>query len=159
MTPRGGTPYFPINIRFLHILSILLHTSQVFSLSSFLFLSLGSCCNIDSDMSSGGMLSHKQRGKEIAASSSPSRDATEAPLEEFERIHHDAMMDTGNLDLSQRILISESARSYRQEVRGNPDEPHAWRETVPAVRETELSLSITCRRAIILEGSSRSSRR
>ena len=76
-------------------------------------------------MSSGGKLSHKQRGKEIAASSSPSRDATEAPLEEFERNHHDAMMDTGNLDLSQRILVSESARSYRQEVRGNPDEPQA----------------------------------
>ncbi|XP_013617387.1 PREDICTED: uncharacterized protein LOC106323884 [Brassica oleracea var. oleracea] len=35
------------------------------------------------------------------------------------------MMDTGNLDLSQRILISDSARSYRQEVRGNPDEPQA----------------------------------
>ncbi|KAG2291428.1 hypothetical protein Bca52824_038097 [Brassica carinata] len=76
-------------------------------------------------MPPGGRLSHKQRGKEIAASSSPLRDATEAPLEEFERIHHDAMMDTGNLDLSQRILISESARSYRQEVRGKPDEPQA----------------------------------
>ncbi|XP_048599761.1 meiosis-specific protein ASY2-like [Brassica napus] len=125
MMPRGGTPSFPINIRFLLTLSILLRTSQVFSLSSFLFLSVGGCCNIDSDISSDGRLSHKQRGKEIVASSSPSRDTTEAPLEEFEWIHHDAMMDTGNLDLSQRILIFESARSYRQEVRGNPDERQA----------------------------------
>ena len=35
------------------------------------------------------------------------------------------MMDTRNLDLSQRILVSESARSYRQEVGGNPAEPQA----------------------------------
>ncbi|KAG2270467.1 hypothetical protein Bca52824_065022 [Brassica carinata] len=34
-------------------------------------------------------------------------------------------MDTWNLDLFQRIVISDYARSYRQEVRGNPDEPQA----------------------------------
>ena len=71
-------------------------------------------------MSSGGRLSRKQKGKEIATVPRPLRDASEVPLEEFERVHHDAMMDTGNLDLSQRILVSESARSYRQEVRRNP---------------------------------------
>ncbi|WZZ33814.1 hypothetical protein YC2023_017215 [Brassica napus] len=125
MTPRGGAPSFPINTHSLLILSILFPTSQVFSLSSCSLLSLGCCCNIDSDMSSGGRLSRKQKGKEVATVSSPSRDVSEAPLEEFDRIHHDAMMDTGNLDLSQRILVSESARSYRQEVRGNPDEPQA----------------------------------
>ena len=76
-------------------------------------------------MSSGGRLSRKQKGKEVATVSSPSRDASEAPLEEFDRIHHDAMMDTRNLDLSQRILAFESAHSYRQEGRGNPDEPQA----------------------------------
>ena len=125
MTPRGSAPSFPINTYSLLILSILLRTSQVFSLSSFSLLSQGCCCNIDSDMSSGGRLSRKQKGKEVATVSSPSRDASEASLEEFDRIHHNAMMDTGNLDLSQRILVSESARSYRQEVRGNPDEPQA----------------------------------
>ena len=71
-------------------------------------------------MSSGGRLSRKQKEKEIATVSRPSRDVSEVLLEEFERVHHDAMMDTGNLDLSQRILVSESARSYRQEVRRNP---------------------------------------
>lgn len=76
-------------------------------------------------MSSGGKLSHKQKGKEVATVSSPSRGLSEVPLEEFDRIHHEAMMDTRNLDLSQRILDSESARSYRQEVRGDRDEPHA----------------------------------
>ena len=34
-------------------------------------------------------------------------------------------MDTQNLDLFQKILVSESARSYRQEVGGNPAEPQA----------------------------------
>ncbi|KAG2253397.1 hypothetical protein Bca52824_083533 [Brassica carinata] len=77
-------------------------------------------------MSSGGRLSRKQKGKEVATVSRPSREASEVPLEEFERVHHDAMMDTGSLDLSQRILVSESARSYRQEVRGNPAESHAY---------------------------------
>ena len=76
-------------------------------------------------MSSGGRLSRKQKGKEVATVSRPSREVSEVPLEEYERVHHDAMMDTGSLDLSQRILVSESARSYWQEVRGNPAEPHA----------------------------------
>ena len=51
-------------------------------------------------MSFGGRLSRKQKGKEVATVSRPSRDASEVPLEEFERVHHDAMMDTGSLDLS-----------------------------------------------------------
>ena len=76
-------------------------------------------------MSSGGRLSREQKGKEVVTVSRPSRDAGEVPLEEFERVHHDAMMATGSLDLSQRILISESARSFRQEVRGNQAEPQA----------------------------------
>lgn len=76
-------------------------------------------------MSSGGRLSREQKGKEVVTVSRPLRDAGEVPLEEFERVHHDAMMDTGSLDLSQRILVSESARSFRQEVRGNQAEPQA----------------------------------
>ena len=63
-------------------------------------------------MSSGGRLSRKQKGKEVATASSPARDASGVALEEFEQVHHEAMMETQNLDLSQRILVSESARSY-----------------------------------------------
>ena len=76
-------------------------------------------------MSSGGRLSRKQKGKKVATASSPARDVSGVPLEEFEQVHHKAMMDTRNLDLSQRILVTESARSYRQEVGGNPAEPQA----------------------------------
>ncbi|XP_048599728.1 meiosis-specific protein ASY2-like [Brassica napus] len=57
-------------------------------------------------MSSGGRLSRKQKGKEVATASSPGRDASGVPLEEFEQ-----------------VLVSESARSYRQEVGGTPAEP------------------------------------
>ena len=74
-------------------------------------------------MSSGGRLSRKQKWKEVATASSPARDASGVPLEEFEQVHHEAMMDTRSLDQSQRILVSESERSYRQEVGGTPAEP------------------------------------
>ena len=74
-------------------------------------------------MSSGGRLSRKQKGKEVATAPSPAGDVSGVPLEEFEQVHHEAMMDTRSLDLSQRILVSESARSYRQEVGITPAEP------------------------------------
>lgn len=120
-------PRFPsINTCPLLVLSILLCVIHVLSLSSSLLLSLDCCCcSIDSDMSSGGRLSRKQKGKEVATASSPARDVSGVLLEEFEQVHHEAMMGTQNLDLSQRILVSESARSYRQEVGRNPAEPQA----------------------------------
>ena len=90
-------------------------------------------------MSSGGRLSRKQKGKEVATASSPARDASGVALEVFEQVHHEAMMDTRNLDLSQRILVSESARSYRQEVGGNPAEPQACeRDGSGGVRDGSL---------------------
>ena len=58
-------------------------------------------------MSSGGRLSRKQKEKEVATASSPARDASGVQLVEFEQVHHEAMMDTRSLDLSQRILVSD----------------------------------------------------
>ncbi|KAF8105332.1 LOW QUALITY PROTEIN: hypothetical protein N665_0158s0016 [Sinapis alba] len=67
-------------------------------------------------MSSEGRLSHTQKGKAVATESSPARDVDRAPLDDFERVHHDAMMDTRSLGLSERLLVSESARLHRREV-------------------------------------------
>ncbi|KAF8086631.1 hypothetical protein N665_0618s0008 [Sinapis alba] len=64
-------------------------------------------------MSSEGRLSRKQKGKAVATESSPPRDADGTPLNDFELIHRDAMMDTRSLGLSQRLLVSESARLHQ----------------------------------------------
>ena len=58
-------------------------------------------------------------------SSSPSRDATEDPLEEFESIHREAMMDVRSLDVPERLLVSESARLHRGTVREAPNDAQA----------------------------------
>ena len=95
--------------------SRLLHSSlciQVLSLSSSPLLSLGCCCRIDSIMSSSGKLSHKQKGKAVVTTSSPARDVSEDTLEEFESVHREAIMDTGSLNVPQRLLVSESARLH-----------------------------------------------
>ena len=74
-------------------------------------------------MLSGGRLSREQKGKEVAAAPSPARDTSGVPLDEFEQVHREAMMDTRSLELSQRILVSESARLHRREIGGAPSEP------------------------------------
>ena len=77
-------------------------------------------------MSSGGRLSRKQKGKEVTIASGPARDSSGTPFDEFEKIHHEAMMDTRSLELSQRILVSESARLYREKVGEAPTEPQIF---------------------------------
>ena len=44
------------------------------------------------------------------------------PLNEFELGHREAMMDTRSLELSQRIMVSESVRLYGEEAREAPTE-------------------------------------
>lgn len=73
-------------------------------------------------MTSGGRLSRNQKGKAAVTSSIPARDTSGDPLEEFESVHREAMMDTRSLDVPQRLLVSESARLHREEVRGAPTE-------------------------------------
>uniref|UniRef100_M4DWE9 Uncharacterized protein n=1 Tax=Brassica campestris TaxID=3711 RepID=M4DWE9_BRACM len=63
-------------------------------------------------MSSSGKLSHKQKGKAVVTTSSPARDVSEDTLEEFESVHREAIMDTGSLNVPQRLLVSESARLH-----------------------------------------------
>ena len=67
-------------------------------------------------MSSGGRLSRKQKGKAAVTSSSPARDTSGDPLEEFQLVHREVMMDARSLDVPQRLLVSESARLHREEV-------------------------------------------
>ena len=60
-------------------------------------------------MSSSHRLTREQKGKKAA----PARDSAEDP----EDIHHEAMMDTENMDLAQRLLVSEA----REQFRGDDD--------------------------------------
>ncbi|KAF8102777.1 hypothetical protein N665_0195s0014 [Sinapis alba] len=64
-------------------------------------------------MSSGGRLSRKQKGKAVASESSPARDVDMTPLDDFELVHREAMMDTRSLGLPKRLLVSESSRLHR----------------------------------------------
>ncbi|KAF8085945.1 hypothetical protein N665_0641s0002 [Sinapis alba] len=64
-------------------------------------------------MSSEGRLSRKQKGKAVPTKSSPARDTDGTPLDDFELVHRDAMMDTRSLGLSQRLLVSESVRLHQ----------------------------------------------
>ncbi|KAF8107324.1 hypothetical protein N665_0123s0015 [Sinapis alba] len=66
-------------------------------------------------MSSEGRLSRKQK-KAVATKFSPVRDAERTPLDDFELVHRNAMMDTRSLGLSQRLLVSESALLHRREM-------------------------------------------
>ncbi|KAL0759052.1 hypothetical protein Bca101_075202 [Brassica carinata] len=77
-------------------------------------------------MSSGGRLSCKQKGKAVATASSPARDMDGTPLDEFELVHREAMINTRSLELSQRILVSESARLYREEAREAPTDAKVY---------------------------------
>ncbi|KAH0914717.1 hypothetical protein HID58_029163 [Brassica napus] len=60
-------------------------------------------------------LSREEKGKDIADSSSPAKDADGGVLNEFELIHRDALRDTENLSLSQRLLVADAHRQFREE--------------------------------------------
>lgn len=62
-------------------------------------------------------LSREEKGKAVATASSLDKDVTAngSPLEDFELIHRDAMRDTVNMDLSQRLLVADAHRSSREE--------------------------------------------
>lgn len=69
-------------------------------------------------MWSSGRFSREKKGKAVATASSPARDTYSDSLAGFDAIHREAMMDTVNMDSSQRALVAESARQHRGE-RGN----------------------------------------
>ncbi|XP_048637568.1 meiosis-specific protein ASY2-like [Brassica napus] len=73
-------------------------------------------------MASGNRLSREEKAKDIAASPSPARDADDGPLEEFDIIHRDALRDTENMSLSQRLLVAEAHRQFREEVEENAED-------------------------------------
>ncbi|KAF2591602.1 hypothetical protein F2Q70_00039535 [Brassica cretica] len=61
-------------------------------------------------------LSREEKGKDIATSPSPTRDVTAngSPLDEFDLIHRDALRDTENMSLSQRLLVADAHRQIRE---------------------------------------------
>lgn len=69
-------------------------------------------------MASRSRLSREEKGKDIATPSSPARDANGNPLDEFELIHRDALRDTANMSLSQRLLVADAHRQFRKEEEG-----------------------------------------
>ncbi|KAF3553721.1 hypothetical protein F2Q69_00014273 [Brassica cretica] len=75
-------------------------------------------------MASGNRLSREEKGKDIAASSSPARDADGGPLDEFNIIHCDALRDTENMSLSQRLLVADAHRQFREEAEENAEVRH-----------------------------------
>ncbi|KAG2287419.1 hypothetical protein Bca52824_047023 [Brassica carinata] len=62
-------------------------------------------------------LSREEKGKDIADSPSPTRDvsAPGSPLDDFDSIHRDALRDTENMTLSQRLLVAGAHRVTRDE--------------------------------------------
>ena len=62
-------------------------------------------------------MSREEKGKDIADSPSPTRDvsAIGSPLDDFDLIHRDALRDTENMTLSQRILVADAHRMIRDE--------------------------------------------
>ncbi|KAG5410244.1 hypothetical protein IGI04_006563 [Brassica rapa subsp. trilocularis] len=58
----------------------------------------------------------------IATSPSPARDADGGPLEDFDIIHRDALRDTENMSLSQRLLVADAHRQFREEIEGNVED-------------------------------------
>ena len=62
-------------------------------------------------------MSREEKGKDIADSPSPTRDAsaTGSPLDDFDLIHRDALRDTENTTLSQRLLVADAHRMIRDE--------------------------------------------
>ncbi|KAF3608550.1 hypothetical protein DY000_02046188 [Brassica cretica] len=62
-------------------------------------------------------LLREEKGKGIADSPSLIRDAstTDSPLDDFDLIHRDALRDTENMTLSQRLLVTDAHRMIRDE--------------------------------------------
>ncbi|KAF3532797.1 hypothetical protein DY000_02043330 [Brassica cretica] len=62
-------------------------------------------------------LSREEKGKGISDSPSSTRDAsaTDSPLDDFDLIHRDALRDTENMTLSQRLLVADAHRMIRDE--------------------------------------------
>lgn len=73
-------------------------------------------------MAPGNRLSREEKGKDIATSPSPARDADGGPLEDFDIIHRDALRDTENMSLSQRLLVADAHRQFREEIEGNVED-------------------------------------
>lgn len=73
-------------------------------------------------MASKGRLSREEKGKSTAASSSPARDADGGPPDEFDVIHRDALRDTENMSLSQRLLVADAHRQFREEAEENVED-------------------------------------
>ncbi|XP_048609333.1 meiosis-specific protein ASY2-like [Brassica napus] len=73
-------------------------------------------------MASGNRLSREEKGKDIATSPSPARDADGGPLEDFDIIHRDALRDTENMSLSQHLLVADAHRQFREEIEGNVED-------------------------------------
>ncbi|KAG2328704.1 hypothetical protein Bca52824_011432 [Brassica carinata] len=67
-------------------------------------------------MSPRNRLSREEKGKAVAIPSSPTEDTTArgSPLDDFSLIHRDAMRDTVNLDMSQRLLVADAHRLLRE---------------------------------------------
>ncbi|KAF3557595.1 hypothetical protein F2Q69_00016595 [Brassica cretica] len=63
-------------------------------------------------MPSKRRLSREEKGKDGTTSPSP---VSGSPLDEFDLIHRDALRDTENMSLSQRLLVANSHRQTREE--------------------------------------------
>lgn len=63
-----------------------------------------------------GRLSREEKGKDVDVTSSPAKNVTAngSPLEDFDLMHRDAMRDTANMDLSQRLLVVDAHRAFRE---------------------------------------------
>ncbi|KAG2311883.1 hypothetical protein Bca52824_023440 [Brassica carinata] len=65
-------------------------------------------------------LSREEKGKAVSIASSPTKDvvANGSPLEDFDLVHRDAMRDTVNMYLLQRLLVVDAHRYLREERDG-----------------------------------------
>ncbi|KAH0875437.1 hypothetical protein HID58_072799, partial [Brassica napus] len=62
-------------------------------------------------------LLREEKGKGVADSPSPTRDArvADSPPDDFDLIHHDALRDLDNMTLSQRLLVADAHKMIRVE--------------------------------------------
>ncbi|KAH0863400.1 LOW QUALITY PROTEIN: hypothetical protein HID58_080611, partial [Brassica napus] len=65
-------------------------------------------------------LSREEKGKGVADSPSPTRDeqVADSPLDDFDLIHRDALRDSDNMTLSQRLLVADAHKMIREERAG-----------------------------------------
>ncbi|KAH0879363.1 hypothetical protein HID58_066757 [Brassica napus] len=71
-------------------------------------------------MSLRSRLSREEKGKGVADSPSPTRDeqVADSPLDDFDLIHRDALRDSDNMTLSQRLLVADAHKMIREERAG-----------------------------------------